>query len=152
MNVYIGRKRQRGHGIGGAIASGLSSILGEAVPIVSSLAQGLLGDLGGQAVKSGIGMIGDVLTGHNVGESLKRRGQEFGRGIGLLPPQPSVQQRSITNQPYPFQHPMVPNSYAAPPPAKRRRVAANKRSKTTGSKVSKARGSKKSRRSRDIFD
>ena len=72
LKVYAGRRRQRGYGLGGLFSSLFAAPL---------LKQGLK-TVGKQALRTGAGVLGDVLEGRQFKESLAARAEEGGRNLG----------------------------------------------------------------------
>ncbi len=158
MYIYIGNRRQRGHGIGAFFKKHASSFANAAAPY----AKEALGDLGKHALRSGIQVIGDVAQGRNVGESFRERGREMGMDfLGNYGYQPNYGYMS-TPYGHGYGYGYQPNYEAEEPPRKRSRTgngggestrrAPHKNRRRPKGEVSEGRGSKKSRRRRDIFD
>ena len=74
LRVYAGRRRQRGYGLGGLF----SSLFRSAAPL---LKQGLK-TVGKQALRTGASVLGDVLEGRQLKESVVTRAEEGGKALG----------------------------------------------------------------------
>lgn len=159
MYIYIGNRRQRGHGIGAFFKKHASSFANAAAPY----AKEALGNLGKHALRSGIQVVGDVAQGRNVGESFRERGREMGMDfLGDYGYQPNYGYMSTPyGHGYGYGYGYQPSYEAEEPPRKRRRTensrestrrAPHKNRRRVKGEVSEGRGSKKSRRRRDIFD
>lgn len=152
MHIYIGKSRQKGHGIGGTIKSGLQSL--------KPYATEALATLGKHALHSGIQVAGDVLQGRNVSESFRQRGQEMGRGfLGEYGWQPDYPYPQYPYPQYPQYNPQYIPQYAqytsqneVKEPRSKKRKAQHKRGRTSKAKVSRREGHRGDRRARDIFD
>lgn len=71
--VYVGRRYQRGHGLG----SILGGLFKSAAPLLKKGAK----FLGKEALKTGLNVASDALQGENVGQAIKKRAKETGQDI-----------------------------------------------------------------------
>lgn len=73
MNVFRGRRSQRGHGIGGV----LKGLFRSAMPLIKKGAK----SLGKIALETGVQVANDVMSGKKFKSSLKTRGKQAGRKL-----------------------------------------------------------------------
>ena len=146
MNVYMGRRRQRGHGIGSLFGSlvsavkpfafkGISTLAKNFLPKVASVGKNLVTNVGKEALKTGVNIATDYLAGKN-------------------PRQAAVSQLAHTGQQV-MAHPTA-LLQAPPPPPKRTASKPKKKKKglkrkSPGKTVRTSVAAKRSR-PRDIFD
>lgn len=130
----MGRRRQRGHGIGNVISGAFRSLLPAASNIFSSIAKKALPNLGKHALQAGINIAGDVLGGMRAKDALQQRAVQVARN-------PASLVRFM-------QHPPE-----EPPKKKRKKTIKSVPSKTGHSKLTKAKkGRRTQKRPHDIFD
>ena len=73
LPVFTGGRVQRGHGLG----SLFGGLIRSAVPLIKNGAMAL----GKRAFKTGLNVAGDVVAGHNLKDSAKRRVKEAGKDM-----------------------------------------------------------------------
>ena len=73
INVFRGRRFQRGHGIGGV----LKGLFRSAMPLIKKGAK----SLGNLALETGAQVAKDVMAGENIKSSVKRRGKQAGKTL-----------------------------------------------------------------------
>lgn len=143
MQVFMGRRRQRGHGIGSVISGAFKSLLPAAGNLLKSLGSKLVTNVGSKALSTGANIATDILAGKRPSDALRSRlgaaGSEIARNPLSLLSTPSAA---------PPQPPPPP-----PPPPKTTKKTKRKplKRKLVSSKVRSSKGSKKSRRV-DILD
>jgi len=71
MPIFAGRRYQRGHGIGQTLGGLFKRFV---VPLVAPYAKNIGKKILGNVAKTGMQVVGDVMSGRNVKESLKHRG------------------------------------------------------------------------------
>ena len=78
MPYYVGRRHQRGHGIGGFLSSALKSLLPNILPMAKSVAKSFIGNVAQSAANQGVGFVKDVMGGVNPrNAAIHRAGQTF---------------------------------------------------------------------------
>jgi len=73
MPVFVGQRRQRGHGLGQTISGLFKRYV---VPFVAPRAKEFGKKILGNVARTGMEMLGDVVSGKNVKQTLKERGLE----------------------------------------------------------------------------
>jgi len=71
IHVFVGQRHQRGHGLGQTIGGLFKRFV---IPFVAPRAKEVGKKILGNAVRTGMEMIGDVVLGKNISQSLKERG------------------------------------------------------------------------------
>ena len=153
MQVYMGRRRQRGHGIGSVLTGAMTGLARTFLPMVKGLfgnvgskivpqvlntGKTLVSNVGKEMVKTGVNIATDFLHGKNPAMAAKAQIANTGQQIMTNPRQ--------LLQP----HPTVPTPAPPPPPPKRKKRKGLKR-KTSHKGVRRTQATKR-RRPRDIFD
>ena len=90
MPVFAGQRYQRGHGIGQVLGGLFKRFV---VPLVAPYAKNIGKKILGNVAKTGMQVVGDVMSGRNVKDSLKHRGlsgikRTVGDVISQKPPPP----------------------------------------------------------------
>jgi len=73
MPVFVGQRRQRGHGLGQTISGLFKRYV---VPFVAPRAKEIGKKILGNVATTGMKMLGDVVSGKNIKQTLKERGME----------------------------------------------------------------------------
>ena len=135
----MGRRRQRGHGIGSVISGAFKSLL----PTITNLGKNLLGNVGKNLLNTGVNIVGDLMSGKPAIQSVRSQASATGKKILSSPLSLLKAQAAAASTAPP------------PPPKKKNKVKKQKKKglkrKSQSSGVSSRAGSKKTRRV-DIFD
>ena len=84
LPVYHGAVYQRGHRLGGLLTGAMHAMGPMMLPMLKGLGKQLLPmvkTVGSHAVRGGMGVMSDVLSGRNFGESVRGRALEQGRNL-----------------------------------------------------------------------
>ena len=148
MNVYMGRRRQRGHGIGSLFSSlvsavkpfafkGISTLAKNFLPKVASVGKNLVTNVGKEALKTGVNIATDYLAGKNPRQAAVSQMAHTGQQVMANP-------TSLLRAPPP---PPPPKRTAPKPKKKTKGLKRKSRGKTVSTSVAAKRS-----RPRDIFD
>ncbi len=118
LGGFEGMAYQRGHGLGSFFGRLFRSIL----PIAKKAGKTVLGKVGKQAMTFGTNVIGDVIEGHNVKQSLKKHGATAGKN--LL----KKAEKAVFNQSGGRVGKRTVGSKVSPVPVKKRRIQKKKKS------------------------
>jgi len=134
----MGRRRQRGHGIGSVISGAFKSLL----PTISTLGKNLIGNVGKNLLNTGANIVGDLLSGKPMAQTVRNQASATGKRILSSPLSLLKAQTTIAPLPAP-----------PPPPPKKQKKKKKKglKRKLQSSGGSSGSASKKTRRV-DIFD